>query len=88
MAEQILALGRESHSVEVAHEIKKDDDGGDLALPLPSDVRPPNHLGVRPKGVPRDRVYDGGSLAFMMQHTYETELHGVDPLVLDRKSVV
>jgi hypothetical protein len=27
-------------------------------------------------------VYDGGSLSFMMQHPYETELHGVDPLVL------
>jgi hypothetical protein len=27
-------------------------------------------------------VYDGGSLSFTMQHPYETELHGVDPLVL------
>ncbi len=27
-------------------------------------------------------VYNGGSLAFMMRHPYETELHGIDPLFL------
>ena len=35
-------------------------------------------LGPDPKVYLEIGVYGGGSLAFMMQHPYETELHGVD----------
>ena len=82
LAEQILALGRESHSVEVAHEIKKTMTGvtWHCHYHLMYDLR--TILGPDPKVYLEIGVYDGGSLAFMMQHPYETELHGVDPLVL------
>ena len=78
LAEQILALGRESHSVEVAHKIKKTMTGvtWHCHYHLMYDLR------TSPKVYLEIGVYDGGSLAFMMQHPYETELHGVDPLVL------
>ena len=82
LAEQILALGWESHSVEVAHEIKKTMTGvtWHCHYHLMYDLR--TILGPDPKVYLEIGVYDGGSLAFMMQHPYETELHGVDPLVL------
>ena len=82
LAEQILALGRESNSVDVAHEIKKTMSGvtWHCHYHLMYDLR--TILGPDPKVYLEIGVYDGGSLAFMMQHPYQTELHGVDPLVL------
>ena len=82
LAEQILALGRELHSVEVAHKIKKTMTGvtWHCHYHLMYDLR--TILGPDPKVYLKIGVYDGGSLAFMMQHPYETELHGVDSLVL------
>ena len=39
-------------------------------------------LGPDPKVYVEIGAFHGRSLAFMLQHPYETELHGVDPLVL------
>jgi predicted O-methyltransferase YrrM len=81
-AEQVVALGRESHSVQIAHKIKEMMTGvtWHCHYHLMYDLR--TILGPEPKVYLEIGVYDGGSLAFMMQHPYETELHGVDPLVL------
>ena len=82
LAEQIVALGRESHSAEIAREIRKTITGvtWHCHYHLMYDLR--TILGPEPRVYLEIGVYDGGSLAFMMQHPYETELHGVDPLVL------
>jgi predicted O-methyltransferase YrrM len=82
---QIIALGRGSRSAELAHTIKRTMSGLTLHCHyhLMYDLR--TTLGPAKKVYLEIGVYNGGSLAFMMQHPYETELHGVDPLILPRQ---
>jgi predicted O-methyltransferase YrrM len=82
LPEQIVALGRHSRSAELAHTIKETMSGvtWHCHYHLLYDLR--TMLGPEKKVYLEIGVYDGGSLSFMMQHPYETELHGVDPLVL------
>ncbi len=81
LAEQIVTLGRHSRSVEMAHAIKKTMTGvtWHCHYHLMYDLR--TMLGPGMKVYLEIGVYDGGSLSFMLQHPYETELHGVDPML-------
>jgi predicted O-methyltransferase YrrM len=85
LQEQIIALGRDSRSAELALTVKRTMAGLTLHCHyhLLYDLR--TILGPAKKVYLEIGVYNGGSLSFMMQHPYETELHGVDPLILPRQ---
>jgi predicted O-methyltransferase YrrM len=82
LKEQILSLARRSNSAQLMAPISAAMSGRTFHhdYHFLYDLR--TLLGTGKKTYLEIGVYNGGSLALMMQHPYETELHGVDPLVL------
>ena len=79
---RILSLAQESRSAELMRPISREMSGLTFHhhYHLLYDLR--TILGSAPKVYLEIGVFNGGSLALMMQHPLETELHGVDPLIL------
>jgi predicted O-methyltransferase YrrM len=83
LREGIQALGRESNSSLMLQKVSAEMSGKTFHhhMHVLYDLR--TFLGPSRKVYLEIGVYNGASLALMMQHPFETEIHGIDPLILD-----
>ena len=81
-SDRIIALARASGSLDLAKTVARTMRGKTFHQDYHFlyDLR--TLLGPEKKAYLEIGVYNGGSLALMLQHPYDTELHGVDPLDL------
>jgi predicted O-methyltransferase YrrM len=86
LREQILWLARESGSARRIETIRRGMAGSTFHghIHLLYDLR--TLLGEGKRTYVEIGVYHGGSLSLMLQHPYETAVHGIDPFVLPRQA--